>query len=176
MYQVCTYVYTYKLTLRDVIGYPGGVASRKEGGGGGGNENQRRKKNPSGFVVTRQATPTDADEFIVCPVCICTGTIGIDSFRLAGWTFGVFDRGSVVGKCFLSLALRDHRTGHAGSMNLILSLTKTRYLLYAEDDWWALRDRKMPSTLGTENFLWRAMDVLRNSAERVSQASNGATI
>ncbi|CAN0166969.1 unnamed protein product, partial [Hapterophycus canaliculatus] len=30
--------------------------------------------------------------------------------------------------------------GHAGSMNLVLTLTKHRYLLYVEDDWWAAHD------------------------------------
>lgn len=58
-------------------------------------------------------------------------------------------------------------------MNLILSLTKTRYLLYVEDDWWPAHDGPTPSSVGTENFLWRAMEVLRNSVERVSQVGLG---
>lgn len=58
-------------------------------------------------------------------------------------------------------------------MNLILSLTETRYLLYIEDDWWAAHDTPTPFALGTENFLSRAMKVLSHSAERVSQASLG---
>lgn len=61
-------------------------------------------------------------------------------------------------------------------MNLIMSLTKTRYLLYVEDDWWVAQDRPTPSTLGAENFLWRAMEVLRISVERVSQASLGGSL
>lgn len=61
--------------------------------------------------------------------------------------------------------------GHAGSMNIILSLTKTRYLLYVEDDWWAVHDHPLPPRSGAGNFLWRAMEVLTKSSERVSQAS-----
>lgn len=56
-------------------------------------------------------------------------------------------------------------------MNLILSLTKTRYLLYIEDDWWPVRDNPLPSFSGVGNVLWRAMEVLQRSTERVSQAS-----
>lgn len=56
-------------------------------------------------------------------------------------------------------------------MNIILSLTKTRYLLYMEDDWWVVRDKPPPPLSGIGNFLWRAMEVLQRSAERVSQAS-----
>lgn len=56
-------------------------------------------------------------------------------------------------------------------MNLILSLTKTRYLLYVEDDWWVVRDHLLPPLSGVGNFLWRAMEVLQRSTERVSQAS-----
>ncbi|CAM9506285.1 unnamed protein product [Ectocarpus sp. 12 AP-2014] len=62
--------------------------------------------------------------------------------------------------------------GHAGSMNLVLSLTKTRYLMYVEDDWWVIHDNdKLPTLSGPGNILWRAMEVLRRSSERVSQAS-----
>ena len=56
-------------------------------------------------------------------------------------------------------------------MNLILSLTKTQYLLYIEDDWWAVRDSKPASSSGVGNFLWRAMEVLQRSTEEVSQVS-----
>lgn len=57
-------------------------------------------------------------------------------------------------------------------MNLILSLTKTRYLLYVEDDWWAVHDdTPVPPLSGAGNFLWRAMEVLKTSTERVAQAS-----
>lgn len=57
-------------------------------------------------------------------------------------------------------------------MSLILSLTKTRYLLYVEDDWWAVHDKPIsPQASGDGNFLRRALEVLRNSAEGVAQAS-----
>lgn len=56
-------------------------------------------------------------------------------------------------------------------MNIILSMTKTRYLLYVEDDWWAVHDNPLPPRSGVGNFLWRAMEVLTKSTERVSQAS-----
>lgn len=54
-------------------------------------------------------------------------------------------------------------------MNKILSLTKTRYLFYVEDDWWVFHDKPLPPVSDVGNFLWRAMEVLRNSAEQVSQ-------
>lgn len=57
-------------------------------------------------------------------------------------------------------------------MNIVLSLTKTRYLMYVEDDWWVIHDSDKPRTRsGPGNILWRAMEVLKRSSERVSQAS-----
>lgn len=57
-------------------------------------------------------------------------------------------------------------------MNMVLSLTKTRYLMYVEDDWWVIHDTDNPPTRsGPGNILWRAMEVLKRSSERVSQAS-----
>ncbi|CAM9444595.1 unnamed protein product, partial [Ectocarpus fasciculatus] len=62
----------------------------------------------------------------------------------------------------------DTKAGHAGSMNIILSLTKTRYLMYVEDDWWVIHDNdKPPTRSGPGNILWRAMEVLKRSSERV---------
>jgi len=62
------------------------------------------------------------------------------------------------------------QAGHAGSMNMILSITKTRYLLYVEDDWWAVHDNPLPPPhSGIGNFMWRAMEVLTKSPERVAQ-------
>ncbi len=54
-------------------------------------------------------------------------------------------------------------------MNMILSMTKTRYLLYVEDDWWAVHDNPLPPRSGVGNFMWRAMEVLTKSPERVAQ-------
>lgn len=56
-------------------------------------------------------------------------------------------------------------------MNLVLNLAKYRYLLYVEDDWWAVHDKLLPFPTGVRSFLWRAMEVLNKSAERVAQAS-----
>lgn len=64
-----------------------------------------------------------------------------------------------------------YRPGHAGSVNVVLTLTKHRYLLYVEDDWWASYDSPLPPQSGVGNVLWRAMEVLTKSTEQVSQAS-----
>lgn len=70
----------------------------------------------------------------------------------------------------------ERNTGHAASMNLILSLVQTRYLLYIEDDWWAIQASSSvpPAPAGNvrDGFLWRAMNVLRYSTESVAQVSN----
>lgn len=61
-------------------------------------------------------------------------------------------------------------------MNTILALVKTRYMLYVEDDWWAIRRNSTQHPIwSTHNFLWRAMNVLKNGAECVSQARVRAT-
>ncbi|CAM9872834.1 unnamed protein product, partial [Scytosiphon promiscuus] len=65
----------------------------------------------------------------------------------------------------------DVKAGHAGSMNLVLTLTKYRYLLYVEDDWWAIHDTPLSPQRRLGSFLWRAMEVLTKSTERVSQAN-----
>lgn len=49
-------------------------------------------------------------------------------------------------------------------------MVKTRYLLYIEDDWWAVQGTRLPR--GKQSFMSRAMEVLRCSAEEVDQVSN----
>lgn len=56
-------------------------------------------------------------------------------------------------------------------MNIIMSLTQTRYLLYIEDDWWPVKDEPSQDQPWESSFLWRSMEVLRNSIDGVSQAS-----
>lgn len=61
-------------------------------------------------------------------------------------------------------------------MNLIITFTKTRYLLYVEDDWWAIQASTpgSPASAGRlrDNFLSRAMHVLRWATESVGQVSD----
>ena len=66
-------------------------------------------------------------------------------------------------------------TGHAGSMNIIASMTQTRYLLYIEDDWWPVENEPLQPQSRERGFLWRAMEVLRNSPDGVAQVRNSTS-